>query len=140
MKITDLRIFRLCIKYEKSHGRLLESVLLALDTDEDFTGYGVAHHPIPDEKEVETLRYLRKIKPDLIGYNLSNIGGIHELLDKHLPKGKTAARSAIDIACHDAIGKTKNKPIYQLLGAKKPNMSPSIFAIAELEYSMYEDV
>ena len=90
MILSDIRIFKLGINCGKIY-RPLESVLVALDSDEGTIGYGVAHHPIPDEKEIETLKFLRKVKSSLIGYSLKDIKGIHELLDQHLPVGKNAA-------------------------------------------------
>jgi L-alanine-DL-glutamate epimerase-like enolase superfamily enzyme len=109
----------------------MESVFLIINTDNGIIGYGSAHHyPIkPDEFRYETLNYLKKVKQSLIGLDPFDIEGIHELLDKVVPIGKNAARSALDFACHDIMGKAKGKPVFKLLGSDEPNKAPTVIGV-----------
>jgi muconate cycloisomerase len=53
--------------------------------------------------------------PVLMGKRLFDIESINEALDSRLA-GNPAARAAVDIALHDAMGKALNKPVYDLIG------------------------
>jgi L-alanine-DL-glutamate epimerase-like enolase superfamily enzyme len=135
MKILDLNVYSVYLKHPSiwSGGRRLRiesnGVLIVIDSDEDIKGYGSTYHPISDEKENETLQFLKEVKTSLVGMDPSDIEGIHEFLDKRIPIDKTAARTAIDVACYDILGKAKEKTIYQLLGQEKPNVVPIAFNI-----------
>jgi L-alanine-DL-glutamate epimerase-like enolase superfamily enzyme len=54
---------------------------------------------------------------------------LHDLIEP-LMYGNHSAKSAIDSALHDLIGKHLNKPIYELLGGKKREKSPMFWMVA----------
>lgn len=53
--------------------------------------------------------------PLLIGRNITDLEAIDELLTSRLA-GNPAARAVLDIALHDALGKTLGVPVHQLIG------------------------
>jgi L-alanine-DL-glutamate epimerase-like enolase superfamily enzyme len=50
-------------------------------------------------------------------------------IDAWIPEGPAPARSAIDLALHDRIGRRQGKPMYQLLGLPKPPAMATSFTI-----------
>ncbi len=52
----------------------------------------------------------------VIGRDPFQIGAIHAALDHLFLQGNAGARSAIDIALYDIMGKAAGQPIYNLLG------------------------
>jgi len=54
---------------------------------------------------------------------------LHDVIEP-LMYGNHSAKSAIDSALHDLIGKHLNKPIYELLGGKKREKSPMFWMVA----------
>lgn len=65
-----------------------------------------------------TVAALRDILfPVIVGSAIYDIPGIHKLMDRAL-RGYPYAKAAIDVACHDALGKFLQVPVYQLLGGK----------------------
>jgi muconate cycloisomerase len=55
--------------------------------------------------------------PAVIDCDIRDIHGIHRRMDRAL-RGYPYAKAAIDVACHDALGKVLEVPVYQLLGGK----------------------
>jgi muconate cycloisomerase len=72
--------------------------------------------------------------PSLIGKDIFDIEAINELLDSRLA-GNPAARAAIDIALHDAMGKALGLPVHKLIGGACQPRIP-----LEWSVSMAEDV
>ena len=52
----------------------------------------------------------------IMGKDPFQIGAIHAALDHLFLQGNAGARSAIDIALYDIMGKASGQPIYNLLG------------------------
>lgn len=96
----------------------MPTILVRLETDDGLVGYGEA---TPDEhvtgetywSTIEVLK--RHLGPAVIGENPFAIEWIHEKMNR-LVKGVPAAKAAIDIACHDLMGKAAGQPLYHLLG------------------------
>lgn len=89
-------------------------------TEDGIVGYGEAA-PSPAfmgetgyTMEVAILRYLA---PSITGMNVFDMDLIHEKMNFAI-YGNYAAKSAIDIALYDIMGKMLNIPAYQLLGGK----------------------
>jgi L-alanine-DL-glutamate epimerase-like enolase superfamily enzyme len=57
------------------------------------------------------------VGPELVGEPIENIDSIHEIIDEtNLPDYlRWQAKSVVDIAAHDVIGKRRGQPIYELL-------------------------
>jgi len=88
---------------------------------EGLYGYGeAALPPYLGETQATVIDFLNKAKAILKNYGLPfSISEIIPLIDS-IDKENTAAKAAIDIALHDLLGKHLNKPVYELLGLKKP--------------------
>ena len=95
-------------------------VVVRLETEDGIVGYGEAA-PSPafmgeTGYTIETVinRYLKDV---VMGENLFDIARIHQKMDATID-GNTAAKAAVDIAVHDAMGKSLGLPVYKLLGGK----------------------
>ena len=75
-----------------------------------------------------TLAALEFIAPALIGQDPCAIGVINNIMDKTL-KEHHYAKSAIDYACWDILGKSCDMPVYQLLGGRQVESAPMYFVV-----------
>jgi len=95
---------------------ILEYVIVRIDTDAGITGYGEATPDIGffgetlEEVKSAIDRYLG---PRLIGMDPCDRENILYQLDF---RGNSCARSAIDLAIHDLLGKALGVPVFDLLG------------------------
>jgi L-alanine-DL-glutamate epimerase-like enolase superfamily enzyme len=133
MAITGLRFFRVdyLLPHKKPNSRnvFMRGTIVRIENEEKMVGYGSAYHPIPDEKIENTIKYLILIKDKLNGLEVIDIESIHKVMDEVIPVELNAPKAAVDIACHDILGKMKNLPVYKLLGVKKPYVTPTIISL-----------
>jgi len=95
-----------------------EPIIIRLHTDKGIVGIGETDSLAPFTEETpETVKSVLEnyLKPKIIGMNPMNIVRIHKEMDK-IVKGNYLAKAAIDIACHDILGKAAFLPVYYLLG------------------------
>ncbi len=94
--------------------------IIKIVTEDGFIGYGEAS-PSPafmgETGYTMELAINKYLGPSIIGENIFNIDEIHDKLDKAI-YGNYAAKSAIDMALYDLMGKTLEVPVYKLLGGK----------------------
>jgi muconate cycloisomerase len=134
MKIATLDVFVLGFPFKSvfvlaggiagSANQLSHRVLVKLTTESGAVGWGEAT-PTPrwtyetTETIVGTLR--RYLAPAVTGIEVWNFEALHRAMDRAISPGVTTgsplAKSAIDVAAHDALGRALNVPVYQLLGA-----------------------
>ena len=98
-------------------------VFVRLESESGAVGWGEAT-PTPrwtyetTETIVSTLS--RYLAPAVRGIELWDFDALHRAMDRAISPGVTTgsplAKSAIDIAAHDALGKRLGLPVYQLLG------------------------
>lgn len=103
---------------------LSHRVLVKLTTEDGAVGWGEAT-PTPrwtyetSETIVTTLRSY--LVPAVIGVEVWNFDALHRAMDRAIAPGVTTgsplAKSAIDVAAHDALGRTLGQPVHRLLGA-----------------------
>jgi len=140
MMITDVFIYKFDLNLPEpfvvSSGTHIKAknILVILDTDEGFRGYGecLPWKPISGDTQTEALKFLKKAKPTLIGKDPQDIEGIHRFLSRleaETGQNVRAAKSAVDFACYDIIGKTTKKPVYQILGFQEPRVVPSTITV-----------
>lgn len=94
--------------------------LIYIETEEGIIGYGEASpSPAFMGETADTIKLVvdKYLAPALIGQNITNIANIHNIMDTII-YGNSSAKSAIDIAVYDALGKTYDKPVYELIGGK----------------------
>lgn len=98
-------------------------VFVRIESDGGAVGWGEAT-PTPrwtyetTETIVSTLS--KYLAPAVIGIGLWDFDALHRAMDRAISPGVTTgaplAKSAIDIAAHDALGRALGVPVYQLLG------------------------
>lgn len=101
-------------------------VFARMETKGGAVGWGEAT-PTPrwtyetTETIVSTLR--NYLSPAVLGIEAWNFDALHRAMDRAISPGVTTgsplAKSAIDIAAHDALGRTLNMPVHQLLGGRR---------------------
>ena len=111
--------------------RKADNVIVRLETDRGIVGWGeAASAPSMTGETVESMvAAIRYLAPYLEGVALDNIAGIAEKMDRAL-YGNQAAKSAIEIALHDALGKSLSKPVFELLGGQRRSRVPMLRMIA----------
>ena len=105
---------------------LSHRVLVKLTTDSGITGWGEAT-PTPrwtyetSESIVTTLR--NYLAPAVAGIEVWNFDALHRAMERAIAPGVTTgsplAKSAIDVAAHDALGRALNLPVHALLGGRR---------------------
>lgn len=128
MKIKTISVFQVDLplhegSYKWSEGKsvsVFDSTVLIVTIDQDLYGVGevcpLGSAYLPSYPEgVRT--GIRKIGPDLIGEDATNLGRINEIMDRNL-KGHLYVKSAIDMACWDILGKVSGLPVCNLLGGR----------------------
>ncbi|MBI4637512.1 MAG: mandelate racemase [Candidatus Rokubacteria bacterium] len=133
MKIADVEVFLLNFPVKAvfvlaggvaaTPGSPSPRVLVKLSTDGGVAGWGEAT-PTPRwtyetaETIVTTLR--RYLAPAVVGLEAWNLDGVHRAMERAINPGVTMgsplAKSAIDIALHDALARARGVPLHELLG------------------------
>jgi len=136
MKIARIDVFVLGFPFKSvfvlaggvagDRNALSHRVLVKLTTESGATGWGEAT-PTPrwtyetTETIVSTLR--RYLAPAVLGIPVWNLDALHHAMERAIAPGVTAgsplAKSAIDVAAHDAWGHALNVPVHQLLGGRR---------------------
>lgn len=94
-----------------------ENVFVKITTDEGITGWGEAcAHPVTSETQAGIVATVELFGRLILGRDPFAICTIHEALDNLFLQGNNGARSAIDIALYDIMGKASGQPVYNLLG------------------------
>ena len=130
MKITRITVWQadlpLSRPYWLSGGRLkfdtLDSTFVRIDTEEGLTGWGEGcpwgHTYLPAHGP--GLRSAIGILAHaLLGRDPRALDDINRLMDLQLP-GHPYAKSPLDVACWDILGKAAGAPLWRLLGAEEP--------------------
>ncbi|WP_422378012.1 mandelate racemase/muconate lactonizing enzyme family protein [Roseibium sp.] len=130
MKITRISVWAVPLPLSKpywlSGGRLkfeaIDSTFVRIDTDEGLSGWGEGcpwgHTYLPAHGP--GLRAaLGLLAPALIGKDPRALDAINRLMDVTLP-GHPYAKSPLDVACWDLLGKASSQPLWRLFGAGEP--------------------
>ena len=136
MKIERIEIFALEFPFRSPFliaggvaghpGQPSARVFARMETKGGAVGWGEAT-PTPrgtyetTETIVSTLR--NYLSPAVLGIEAWNFDALHRAMDRAISPGVTTgsplAKSAIDIATHDALGRALNMPVHQLLGGRR---------------------
>ena len=111
----------------------MPSIILALETDDGTIGYGesVPDGHITGETPGGVVEALKtELIPAVLGLDPRDITAVHQQLNRVL-KGCGAAKAAVDIACWDLAGKAAGRPIYALLGGRRPEQ-PTIAKVLSI--------
>ena len=121
-------------EYVMSGGRTireLASTVVRVTTDDGVEGFGevcpLGPAYLPAHAEGARAA-LRELAPAILGVPAENLAAVGRALDGAL-MGHGYAKSAIDVACWDAFGKTVGRPVHQLLGGLLTERFPLYFAV-----------
>ena len=124
MKITGLDLYQvdIPIKEPKTFSNKIyssfDNTVVCIRTDTEHVGWGEVC-PIASTYQAEhalgVRAALQEMAPGLMGLDPTQTAVINEAMNNWL-MGSLNAKSAIDIACWDLVGKAHNKPLYQLIG------------------------
>jgi cis-L-3-hydroxyproline dehydratase len=129
MKISRIRAYRVVLhttegRYGWGKGRFtdeLDSTIVRIDTDDGVTGYGEVCCPIAPGYTPSFAAGVRagmtEVSPALVGEDPRNLRCINAIMDGTLT-GHDYAKSGIDMACWDILGKAASLPICTLLGGR----------------------
>ena len=111
--------------------RSADNVLVRIETGDGAVGWGeAASAPSMTGETVESMMAaVRYLQPYVEKSVLDDIAAIASRMDRAL-YGNHAAKSAIEIALHDALGKAQAKPVFELLGGKRRDRIPMLRLIA----------
>ncbi|HTQ85626.1 MAG TPA: cis-3-hydroxy-L-proline dehydratase [Candidatus Solibacter sp.] len=140
-KITRIEAFQVDLplregRYAFSGGHYVEifdSTIVAVHTDAGATGYGETCPlgPVYLPAYAEGARAgIAKIGPALIGADPTELSLLNERMDAGLA-GHPYAKSALDVACWDILGKLTGQPIVTLLGGRYGYAYPLYRAISQ---------
>lgn len=96
-----------------------ENVLVRLETDDGVVGWGgAAAAPTMTGETVSSMAAaIRHLAPKLEGMPLDDIAAVMARAGNYL-YGNQSAKSVIEMALHDALGRTAGRPVHDLLGRK----------------------
>ena len=126
MRITRISVYQVDLPLRDSgmacssvpSPRLLDSTVVKIETDEGTDGFGEAcpygHSYLPAYPQ-GTRAGIELLAPLLIGQNPMQIERVNQFMDKTLP-GHPDAKSALDMACWDILGKFTSLPLVELMG------------------------
>ena len=97
-----------------------ENVLVRLETDDRVVGWGgAATAPTMTGETVASMAAaIRHVGPKLEGMSLDDIAAVMARAGNYL-YGNQSAKSVIEMALHDALGRARGKPAHDLLGGKR---------------------
>jgi cis-L-3-hydroxyproline dehydratase len=120
--------------YTMSGGRVIDvlpSTVVRITTSDGIEGFGEvcplgpAYLPSHGEGARAALRLLA---PAIVGLDSTNLAAVGAAMDRAL-MGHAYAKSAIDTACWDALGKRAGLPVCDLLGGRLAESFPLYFAV-----------
>ncbi|MFD1929182.1 mandelate racemase/muconate lactonizing enzyme family protein [Sporosarcina siberiensis] len=100
-------------------------------TSDGIRGYGEASpSPAFMGETADTVKLVNDLYlgPAVLGKGVNELSIIHEQMNAVI-HGHSAAKSAVDIAIHDAWGKTLNQPVYELIGGKYRDEIPLAYVV-----------
>ncbi len=105
--------------------RRADNLLVRVMTDSGVTGWGeAASAPTMTGETVESMvAAVRHLAPHLEGETIGDIRGTMARAGRYL-YGNSAAKSAIDMALYDVVGRILGKPVCELLGKKRRTLVP----------------
>lgn len=123
MKITDIKVHKMSVPlvrpFRISLGVIThaESCLVEVETDQGITGFGEGSPGplITGENMAGTMETIRILKEKLLGMDPRDLEAVYTVMNRAVAYAGTA-KAAIDIACHDILGKSMGLPLYKVLG------------------------
>ena len=142
MRITGIKVFQVDLpiaggEFHQSGGRIwrsLDSTVVRISTDAGIVGWGEScpfgANYIPAFPQ-EVRGGIEVLAPDLIGQDPRNLQSLGRYMDTQL-YGTPAAKTAIDNACWDILGKVTGLPVFTLLGGRTMEDTPTTMGFFEI--------
>lgn len=139
MRITDITVYSYMVNYNggkfaMSHGRVSTgqpSIVIRIRTDSGIEGWAenapLGSDYLPSSFTGE-LAALKELGPQVLGLDPRSPAVISVRMDRAMMSGM-AAKSVIDIACWDILGKAAGLPTHVLLGGTLTEQPPAFTAI-----------
>lgn len=107
-----------------------DNVLVKVELDGGQIGWGEAAsaHSMTGETVESMMAAIRYMAPTLSGFPAADISQVSAKMDR-LMYGNQSAKSVVEMALHDALGKATNKPVYELLGGKRRARTPLLWLL-----------
>ena len=107
-----------------------DNVLVKVELDSGHIGWGEAAsaHSMTGETVESMMAAIRYMLPTLTGLDADDISQVSAKMDR-LMYGNQSAKSAVEMALHDALGKAAGKPVYELLGGKRRARTPVLWLV-----------
>ena len=108
-----------------------ENVLARVETDEGVIGWGGAGAAptMTGETVASMAAAIRYLAPKLEGMDLEDIAAVMKRAGNYLFYNNSA-KSVIEIALQDALGRSKGKPVHDLLGGQEEQLPDGLEALA----------
>ncbi len=118
------------VKMSFEEVRAANNALVRLETTEGVVGWGEAGSApsMTGETVQGMVAAVRHLAPRLEGIDGDDIAAVMQRSDLYL-YGNDGAKSAIEVALHDALGKTTGTPACELLGGKRRERAPLLCLI-----------
>ncbi|HEV2121202.1 MAG TPA: mandelate racemase/muconate lactonizing enzyme family protein, partial [Chloroflexota bacterium] len=130
MKIVDVRVHPVTVarRYATAAGRGTPGVqvshyyFLEIETDTGLTGVGEVSDISPraalDGQPLRAARYAERLRTYLAGRDPFDLERLEREIGTPAFPFRSQMAAAVDIACHDLIGKATGQPLYRLLGGR----------------------
>ena len=107
-----------------------DNVLVRIETDSGHIGWGeAASAPTMTGETMESMAVaVRYMVPALTGCAIADIARANELMDQAM-YGNQAAKAAVEMAWHDALGRLTGQAVYDLLGGKRREQVPALWML-----------
>lgn len=137
MKITKVEAFPVQLPtklYRDAYGEYADyrAALVRITTDEKVVGWGESHakyHEIYGETLESVTAIIRnQLAPVLVGRDPFRVEQIYDAMDAVIGRAP-CAKTGIDLALYDIMGKATGQPAYNLLGGKVREKVPVAFEI-----------
>jgi len=131
--IQQIEVYSVALRYKEpfriAPGASTEShnIVVKILTDYEVIGWGESSpsQRVTGENPKTVFEVLNSIGPKLIGMCPLRIEQDIELMDS-IVEGNPSAKAAIDMALHDILGKTAQKPLFMLMGGYRTEVLTDI--------------
>ena len=132
-RIEPIAVSLPMIKPMKMAGVLIkaaDNVLVRVELAGGHVGWGEAAsaHSMTGETVESMMVAIRHMAPTLLEMDGADISAVSTRMDQ-LMYYNQSAKSAVEMALHDALGKALNKPVYDLIGGKQRNRVPVLWLL-----------
>ncbi len=105
-------------------------MLVRVELDGGHTGWGEAAsaHSMTGETVESMMAAIRHMAPALTNMDGADIAAVSRRMDQ-LMYYNQSAKSAVEMALHDALGKATGKPVFELLGGKRRSRVPVLWLL-----------